>query len=430
MRAHELILEAASPKKEAADLVRKTKDVNLLTKILNYLNAKIMPQAPEKEEPAPPSATKTAEPTVTNPAVKESVESNVKAKVLAMLGELDDSSPEWEKIIGVLRKHELTALAAQTVQRKMGSVNNHLDKKLRDMVMRVKVPFEQKEAFLEKLARGDGFFDGKQMLTKTTGNVYDAVKGNAIASIVARQMAVEFRGDMGYGPSQGPGEIMMVLLGKNIALASKGDLQIGNKVAEIKATSKSKSKWSGGRLYSTTGYGANTMIKRELFSNLVAAGIPREVLAQYGMPKKEKNVNVIPGGLNINPSGLINLSNLFKEHGVDQEKVRLILNDLLNGFYTKLPEGMAKPILDLVQSDGTFDPNKFLVEMTKLAHKYYMMLEGHDALMLFNSENGNYAVMVTPEDVENLLSKGVIALASHLDLNDDRSKGSSQMIMK
>jgi hypothetical protein len=422
MRAHELILEAASQKSELAKLVHKTDDVNLLTKLLNYLNIKLKLQAPD-EEPDQPLEQPDA-------PIKESVESSVKAKVLSMLDELEDDSPEWEKIIGVLRKHELTTLATQTVQRKMGSVNNHLDKKLRDMVLRVKVPFEQKEAFLEKLARGDGFFDGKTMLTKNLGNVYDAVKSNPIASILARQMAVEFRGEMGYGPSQGPGEIMMVLLGKNIALATKGDLQIGDKVAEIKATSRGKKSMSGGRLYSTTGYGANTMIKRELFSNLVAAGIPRDVLAQYGMPKKEPGAQVVPGGLNLNPSGLLNMSNLFKEYNVGQDKARAILAALLNGLYTKLPDGMAKPILDLVKSDGTFDPNKFLVEMTKLAHKYYMMLEGHDVLMLFNSENGNYALMVTPEDVERLLDSGAIGLTSHLDLNDDRSKGSSQLIMK
>lgn len=422
MRARELLRESNSPKSEVADLVQKTKNTTLLSKIYDYLSSKVKKDEPKNTAPTP-------QPNNTDP-VTESADGNLKAKVLAMLDELDDNSPEWNRIIEVLRKDELTQLAREVVHKKMGSVNNHLDKKFRDMVMRVKLPFEQKEAFLTRLSKGDGFFDGKQMLSKNVGNVYDAVKNNPVASILARQMAVEFRGEMGYGPAQGPGEIMMVLLGKNIGLATKGDLQIGNKVAEIKATSRGKKSMSGGRLYSTTGYGANTMIKRELYNNLVAAGIPKDVLAQYGLPKKEKGDKAIAGGLNLNPSGLLNMSNLFKEYNVGKEKAQTIIKDLINGLYTKLPNGMEKPILDLIKNDGTFDPNKFLVEMTKLAHTYYMMLEGHDVLMLFNSENGNYALMTTPEDIERLLDRGIISLTSHLDLNDDRSKGSSQLIMK
>lgn len=421
MRTHEIILEATSPKNELSTLIRKTKNVNLLTQILNYLSA--------RAETPPEPAEKIVTPA--EKAVTESADSSVKSKVLAMLNELGEDSPEWEKIIGVLRKDELTQLAAQAVQKKMGSINLHLDKKLRDMVMRVKLPFEQKEAFLSKLARGDGFFDGNAMISQPTGNVYDAVKSNPIASILSRQMALEFRGEMGYGPSQGPGEIMMVLLGKNIGLASKGDLQIGSKVAEVKATGRSSGgSLSGGRLYSTTGYGASTMIKRKLYTDLVTAGVPKDILAQYGLPTKEAGVKVTPGGLNLNPSGLINLSNLFKEYKIGRDTAQEILSGIINGLYTKLPDGMEKPILNLVNGDGTFDPNRFLVEMTKLAHSYYMMLEGHDVLMLFNSENGNYAVMKTADEVEALLKKGVVSLTAHLDLNDDRSKGSSQLIIK
>jgi hypothetical protein len=352
--------------------------------------------------------------------VKKRTQPTPKTKVLAMLNKLDDYSTEWDTIVGVLRKDELTQLAATAVQLKFGTINGHLDKKLRDMVMRVKMPFEQQEAFLAKLAKGGGFFDGIEMLAVNKGNVYDSMAKSPL----------EFRGEMGYGPSQGPGEMMMVLLGKNISLATKGDLKIGNKVAEVKATGRGAKSLSGGRLYSTTGYGASTMIKRELYHNLVAAGVPKDILMQYGLPNKEAGEKVLPGGLNLNPSGLANLSNLFKTHNIDQKIAKDILDDILNGLYTKLPHGMTTAILNIIKDDSTFDPNQFLIELTKLAHSYYMMLEGHDVLMLFNSENGNYALMSTPEEVEQLLKNGTISLTAHLDLNDDRSKGSSQLIIK
>jgi hypothetical protein len=356
---------------------------------------------------------------------------NLKSTVMLLLDKLDNDSPDWEKIIGVLREDELTLLAEAAVKYKFGTVKGNLDTKLRDMVMRVKVPFEYKEQFLTKLSNGNGFFDGNNMLKANKGNIYSAMANDPIATIIAPQMALQFRGEMGYGPSQGPGEIMMVLLGENITLATKGDLQIGNKVAEIKATGRgTRGKLSGGRLYSTSGYGASTMIKRALYNDLVDAGIPKERLLHYGLPNKQACTTVIRGGLNLNPSGLANLSDLLHQHNIDQKTSRNILDNIINGLYTKLPVGMSAPMLDLIRDDSTFDPTQFLIELTKLSHSYYMMLEGHDVLMLFNSMSGNYALMSAPEEIEQLLRNGTISLSSHLDLDDDRSKGSSQLIIK
>lgn len=424
MRKHHIILESKETKPATIELVHKTTNLNLLLSLFNYLKSKVVDDdLSTTSNNAKPSKDSTVTETVAKP--------NVKAQVLDLLSKLDDASPEWEKIIAVLRKDELTQLAQSAVQIKMGSVNQHMDKKLRDMVMRVKLPFELKQTFLSKLARGDGFFDGTTMINKSVGNVYDEVKSNPIASILARQMALEFRGEMGYGPSQGPGEIMMVLLGKNIELAVKGDLRIGNKVAEVKATGRGANRsLSGGRLYSTTGYGSNSMLKRELYARLIANGIPKDVLLRYGFPTKDPSIAVIPGGLNLNPSGLTNLSDLIKEYELGRDKAIELLDTIINGLYTRLPDNMKKAMHGLVDTDGTFDSGKFLIEMTKLAHNYYMLLEGHDVLMLFNSENGNYAIISSDETLERLLKSGAVALTSHLDLNDDRSKGSSQIIMK
>ena len=426
MRAHELLYEAVSPKKEVADLVKKTKNTGLLTQLLNFISSKVKLEEPEPPTEPNPTPTPNPEP------VHEATESDLKSQVLGMLDKLDSNSPEWEKIIGVLRKDELSQLSTQAVQHKMGSVNGHLDKKLRDMVNRLKVPFEQKEAFLMTLAKGDGFFDGKQMLASNNGNIYSMISSDPVATDLAPKMALEFAGSMGYGPDQGPGEIMMVLLGKNIGLATKGDLVVGNKTVEVKATGKGakSGKLSGGRLYSTTGYGANTQIKRELFHHLVAAGIPEDTLLQYGFPKKDPNVKVVTGGLNLNNAGLTNLNKLISEYKLGKDKTTDIIRVILNGLYTQLPDGLADGVYNLIKSNGSFDPTAFLIELTKLAHVYYMMHEGHDILMLFNSDSGNYASMETAEEVGSLLKSGKIGLTAHLDLNDDRSKGSSQLIVK
>lgn len=417
MRARELFLESKQEKSELADLVRKSENTTLLAKLLNYLNVK------SKVEKILPNAS----------PVNEDMSNNIKAKVLSMLGELDDDSPEWHKIIDLLRKDEISALANRVIMTKLGAVNGYLDKKLRDMVMRAKFPFEEKEAVLEKLGSGDGYFDGKNFMGNSSGNIYESFD-NALARQLAVQMSREFRGEMGYGPDQGPGEMMMIIMGKNIGLATKGDLSIGNKTVEVKATSKGKKGFSGGRLYSTTGYGTSSSIKRDLYQDLLAIGIPEEALLEYGMPTKaaakEAGVTVKKGSLNLNLSGIENLSNLFQEYNISQEKARTVVKTILDGLYTKLQDGMADPILKLVKSDGSINAQKFLIEMTKLAHVYYMGLAGHDALMIFNTDSGNYAMMQTAEDVGEMLKDGTISLTSHIDLDDDRSKGSSQIIIK
>lgn len=425
MRARELFQESKQEKNELADLVRKSENPGLLNKILNFLNRKVQAEQPPEENPNQPNQ---------NEPVREDVSNNIKSQVLSMLDKLDDDSPEWSKIIDVLRKDEITALAVQAIQKKLGAVNGHLDKKLRDMVMRVNYPFEEKEAFLEKLARGDGYFDGKDFFSNQQGNLYDKIN-DPIAKDLALQMSHQFRGELGYGPDQGPGEIMMILMGKNIGLATKGDLKVGNKTVEVKATKRSKSnKYSGGRLYSTTGYGTSSTIKRDLYQALLDARIPQERLLSYGMPTKEAaqqaGVDVVDGALNLNLSGLNNLGELFKEFNLSRDQAQSIVKVILNGLYTKLPDGMGKDVLNTVQSNGMINPQEFLIEMTKLAHLYYMLLAGHDAVMIFNSNSGNYAMMETSEDVEKMLKSGTITLSSHISLDDDRGKGSSQIIIK
>ena len=415
MRARELFIESRQEKNELADLVRKSENTGLLTKLLNFLDKKVQVEIPNEE-----------------PTVNEDMSGNVKAQVLSMLDKLDDNSPEWAKIIDVLRKDEITALCVQLIQNKMGSVNGHFDKKLRDMVMRAKYPFEEKEAFLEKVI-SDGYFNGSDLFSNAQGNIYNAID-DGIARDLAMQMSRQFRGEMGYGPDQGPGEIMMVLLGKNIGLASKGDLKVGNQTVEVKATSRGKKGFSGGRLYSTTGYGTSSTIKRDLYQALLSVGIPEQELLKYGMPSKEAardaGIPVVRGALNLNISGLTNLGELFKANNISQDQARGVVKVIIDGLYAKLPAGMEKPLLALVQSDGTIDAADFLIEMTKLAHTYYKGLAGHDALMIFNTDSGNYAVMQSGDDVGKMLKSGAISLTSHIDLDDDRGKGSSQIIIK
>ena len=415
MRFIELFEDSAEQAK-LKSLVKSTSDDSSLLKIVNYLKAKVSKQ--QAKEPTP------ADQTVTNEDI-----AGVKEQALQLIDQISDPA-ELEKLISFLRRSEITTLSSRVIQQQLGSIQGDLDKKLAAMLGRVKNPFEEKLNFLNKILQSGGIFDGASLLNNKYGNVYELTKSDPVADILAKPMSLEFRGQMGYGPDQGPGEIMMAVLGKNIGLARKGDLVIiGNTTVEVKATGKSKSGLSGGRLYSTTGYGSSSNIKKMVYPLMLEQGIPADVLSNYGWPVKKENVDVIAGGLNLNISGLKNLSNLFQQY-TSQAGAKQIIAAILDGLYTKLPSGLSDSVLNLVQADGSFDNKKFLVELTKLAHKYYKEIEGHDALMLYNTDNGNYAIIDDDKEFDDLFNSGKIALTSHLDWSDDRAKGSSQLIIK
>ena len=422
------LFEDSQEQKELKSLVASTDNDKVLAQIINYLKSKVSTAKPDSAAPQTSIATPAEKDSAAKKTIAVEDAANLKSQALQLITQLEDPE-ELDKLISFLRRSEISDLAKRVIAQQFDSVQGDLDKKLSALLTRIKNPFDEKIQFLEKILQQGGIFDGTTLLANKTGNIYSLIKNDPIAGAIAKILATQFRGTMGYGPDQGPGEIMMILLGKNINLANKGDLEIGNNSVEVKATSKGEKSLSGGRLTTTTGYGRSTSIKKILFTKMVEAGIPAEVLAQYGWPSKSSDQKTVPGGLNLNSAGLNNLSNLFKQY-LSQEDAKKIIEIMLDGMYTKLPDNMDTPVLDLVQSDGSFDNKKFLKELNKLAHKYYQFIEGHDTLMLFNTDNGNYVLIQDAADFDELFDSGKVALTSHLDWNDDRAAGSSQIVVR
>ena len=408
------LFEDSKEQKELKTLVKKTNNNQLLSQIVNYLKSKAAAAIPQE---------KSSQKTIATEDV-----SNLKSQALDLINQLEDPE-ELDKLISFLRRSEISDLSKRVIVKQLGSIQGGIDKKLAALLTRIKNPFDEKIQFLNKILQQGGLFDGASLLANKSGNIYNLISNDPIASAIAKTLADQFRGTMGYGPDQGPGEFMLILLGKGVELASKGDLSIGNNSIEVKATKKGTSGFAGGRLLTTTGYGRATSVKKILYPMMIDAGIPADVLQQYGWPNKEAGQKTIPGGINLNISGLKNLSELFKQY-VSRDDAANIIKTMLDSLYTKMPDGMYGPILDLIQADGSFDNKKFLVEKTKLAHKYYQFVEGHDTLMLFNIDNGNYVMIQDANDFDNFFASGKVALTSHLDWNDDRAAGSSQIIVK
>ena len=63
-----------------------------------------------------------------------------------------------------------------------------------------------------------------------------------------------------------------------------------------------------------------------------------------------------------------------------------------------------------------------------MGHAYYKAKEGHDYIMIFNTDNGNYVTIDTADDMKKALEKGILKTSGGMDFFDDRSKGTPQLL--
>jgi hypothetical protein len=284
------------------------------------------------------------------------------------------------------------------------------------------------------MASAKGFFDGSILLKSATGNLYQVFDKVPVLNQIYKKMALELRGAMGYGPDQGPGEFLLALTGGGVDLAEKSDLVlVDGKGVEVKAdgtgvsaTTGKKSR-SGGRLYSTSGYGTASTARLGMFKAMVNNGVPAEVMKQYGWPTREKGVKYPAGGLNLNAQGVNNLNELFSKY-MDRAGVQEVMRAMVAGLYTDLPKGMEDDIINSVGSDGTIDYKTVMDELITLAHLYYKHQEGHEYIMVFNTHTGDYVMMGDEDQTRALLQKGMVRPNSGMDFFDDRSKGTPQLL--
>ena len=67
-------------------------------------------------------------------------------------------------------------------------------------------------------------------------------------------------------------------------------------------------------------------------------------------------------------------------------------------------------------------------EFVAMGHAYYKAKEGHDYIMIFNTDNGNYVTIETADDMKKALEKGILKTSGGMDFFDDRSKGTPQLL--
>ena len=420
MRASQFLKEA-DPGQEAKKLLGMIDSPEIISKVKNHL-MKLLP----KKQPQQPQQPQQANP------VAEDLSAD-KAFAMQAIDEITKSGDvqQLNAVISFLKSSEIMEEAKKAVLANISQGDKGgFSQKLGQMVQNLNAPFEQKVAFFNKMQKG--FWDGSDLLTNPTGNIYQKLQSDPIMAQLAKPMALQFRGAMGYGPDQGPGEFLLALTGQGVDLADKSDLVVVDGIGvEVKAdgTAKSattgKSSRSGGRLYSTSGYGNASSARTTMYKAMIDSGIPAEELKQYGWPTREKGGKY--ANLNFNAKGVENMNALFSKY-TDRTGVQKIMSAMINALYIDLPQGMSDKFINSVNADGTIDYKTMMDELIVLAHMYYKHQEGHDQIMVFNTANGDYVMMGDEEQTRKLMQTNQIRTNSGLDFFDDRSKGTPQLL--
>jgi len=341
-----------------------------------------------------------------------------------------DSHDELEIVYSTLKRSEIIGLCNTVITQKLHKINNAMDIRLSDVLTNTGISFDEIESFLQTIITDGGTWDGRMLLNKTKSTFCLYPDDTPAHNTMCRAIARELKGSLGYGADQGPGEIMMILTGKYLNLAVKGDIQLNGKSIEVKATTtnhKTGSR-SGGRMVSNSdGYGSVTDIRRELLGYLTSCGITCDTLDQFGWPDRSTRTQM--GGLNLNLSGLSNLSNIFIDNKITRSQAQEYFEIMSRGLYSYVDDKSIQNLVTSVKQNSGFHSHTMLTKINMMAFDYYKQQAGFDRLVLFNVETGITYLMGHSRDLKHGIIENIVKFGSGVDWFDNRGKGSSQILV-
>lgn len=338
---------------------------------------------------------------------------------------------ELSQINSFIRREEIRSAAERALDKKIKRFHTNLDDRISKSLSNMDYSFEEKYKLLQTVYESDGLWDAAHLVKYKEGNIKTLIRNTNLNSMLikdfGKSLILDFTGNLGFNSATiGAGEFFIAFTGRNADFADKGDLNIAHKLVEVKATVKGKEGKAGGRLTANTGYRPNTSVKLHMIPVLTSLGIPQTILDVYGWGENKKSS--IMGGFNLNQSGLSNLSEVCRTY-LDETRTKRLLTELITCMYYDTSLYSLDGIMNSVAADGGFCVQTLQIELVKLAHVYYAAKEDHDAILYFNTDNWNYVLVDSPDQYDELITSGKLRLTSGLDFNEDRSKGSTQILV-
>lgn len=403
--------EKQSIKKEIKDILDDVSDPGVIKGIVKSIIDKFSSKKSEPEEPdnnIPQDELPLGRAKKTEAAKSPLLEdvSSLKEKLYKMIEKINDPI-ELDSIYSIVKKDVLVEKCRQYYINKFGSTGRGQDRWFANLILNTKSTFEEKEDFIDGLIQNDGLFDGGRLLQQKEGSFDQIIGSTSSIYDQIKNEILKHRGQLGFGPDQGPMEIFLCLFGEGIGLATKGDLNIKGKIVELKASSKSsggKGGVVGGRPVATSGYGTPAGVKQTFLNKLVEFGADKET------------IDTIP--VNLNPKGFENINKILSDNGVKPKQTRELIDIIFKGLYPNMSDAYISKMYKSITPDGRIDVAQFMKIHAIVQIMYYKDIEGFDYLLIANSDSTNYVLIADERDAEALY--GRYKLSALINWNESR----------
>ena len=233
----------------------------------------------------------------------------------------------------------------------------------------------------------------------------------------------------------GPGEMALSMMGNPAEKGKKGDLKIGDKEVEIKASAK-----TGGRLNSksitkaTSGWQIwkqriNDILKDAPKDRTIGVTTKKGQTEQIPINKFDGNqYNVIKGKAklgskyNFNDKGIRALNAEVLQPYSNFEKTFTLFHDTFKSLVLNFDKiKMAdKLIANAIEQDGTVDFQKIGRAYTKIAYESYHMADGITTIMFLRTDTLDYTIADDGDDLVQKMQDGTIVMGAGFNWNDDQ----------
>jgi hypothetical protein len=275
----------------------------------------------------------------------------------------------------------------------------------------------------------DGIIPLGKLVDAGSGNIKDAVTKTKFSQLSKMGFIDELLDLMPAqtGGAWGPGELGLAILGSPVSKGDKGDIMVGDKKIEIKASNDPK---KGGRV-NTVAVKAGKAGKAEAgkavanFFNKIGKKFDGKTvgLTKTGKPVNAYNVNVI--------SWLDAVNGTIKNSKAKKQDVITFLDEISTAAINVPAKGEIKfNYSNAVADDGTIIANEFRKEYLRVILAYYNTIEGVSDILIINPGNGNFNV-IDATDVDSIMQKlndGILGTGtSIINFGDPQAKLSPQL---
>jgi hypothetical protein len=233
----------------------------------------------------------------------------------------------------------------------------------------------------------------------------------------------------------GPGEMALSMMGNPAEKGKKGDLKIGDKEVEIKASAK-----TGGRLNSksitkaTSGWQVwkqriNDILKDAPKDRTIGVTNKKGQVEQLPINKFDGNqYNVIKDKVklgskyNFNVKGINALNAEVLQPYSNFEKTFTLFHDTFKSLVLNFDKiKMAdKLIANAIEQDGTVDFQKIGRAYTKIAYESYHIADGITTIMFLRTDSLDYTIAEDGDDLVKKMQDGTIIMGAGFNWNDDQ----------